>query len=212
MENVFKRKDDYDPVAEVYAAAYFNELDDKPLDKEYLNKFNELVGSEGLVCDLGCGPGQIGQYLKSLNMNVIGVDKSAKMIEVAKRFNSEIDFYCDDMTKLQVGNSSWAGIVNFYAIMHIPPSEIFNVLEEWNRVLASGGYLLLGFLVGEEVDRVSEFLDKEVDLEFYQFSSELVIKTLEAADFEVIESTEREPIFDIEYDSRRGYIIAKKTN
>jgi 2-polyprenyl-3-methyl-5-hydroxy-6-metoxy-1,4-benzoquinol methylase len=84
-----ERKDDYDPVAEVYAAAFLNELADKPLDREYLDKFRELVGTEGLVCDLGCGPGQIARYLKAMDINVIGVDKSKGMIEVAKRFNPD---------------------------------------------------------------------------------------------------------------------------
>ena len=79
-EKTSKYKDDYDPVAEVYAAAFLNELEDKPLDKEYLEKFRELVGTEGLICDLGCGPGQVARHLKSLKLNVIGIDKSKGMV------------------------------------------------------------------------------------------------------------------------------------
>ena len=209
-DKVSQRKDDYDPVAEVYAAAFLNELEDKPLDRELLNKFKDLVGEEGLVCDLGCGPGQIARYLKALDINVIGVDKSKGMVEVAKRFNPDIDFYCDDMTNLQVGNSSWNGIVNFYAIIHISPDEIKKVFQEWNRVLNHDGYLLMSFMVGEDVEHVDKLLNQDVDLDFYLFPSELVINSLESAGFEIIESMERDPYIGVEYDSRRGYIFAKK--
>ena len=211
MKNrISERKDNYDPVAEVYAAAFLNELSDKPLDRGYLDKFRELVGTEGLVCDLGCGPGQIARYLKSLEMNVIGVDKSKGMVEVARRFNPDLDFYCDDMSSLQVGNSSWAGIVNFYAIIHVPPKEILTVLQEWNRVLESNGILLMSYLVGEEIKYVSEMLDKEVDLEFNLYPKEYMENALVEAGFELIASMEREPYAGVEYQGRRGYFIAKK--
>lgn len=211
MKNrISERKDNYDPVAEVYAAAFLNELSDKPLDRGYLDKFRELVGTDGLVCDLGCGPGQIARYLKSLDMNVIGIDKSKGMVEVARRFNPDLDFYCDDMSSLQVGNSSWAGIVNFYAIIHVPPKEILTALKEWNRVLESGGILLMSYLVGEEIRYVSELLEKEVDLEFNLYPSEYMKKALGEAGFEVIASMERDPYAGVEYQGRRGYFIAKK--
>jgi SAM-dependent methyltransferase len=213
MENrISEKKDNYDPVAEVYAAAFLNELSDKPLDRGYLDMFRELVGTDGLVCDLGCGPGQIARYLKSLDMNVIGVDKSKGMVEVASRFNPDLDFYCDDMSSLQVGNSSWAGIVNFYAIIHVPPKEILKVLQEWNRVLESGGILLMSYLVGEEIRYVSELLDKEVDLEFNLYPREYMKNALGEAGFELIASMEREPYSGVEYQGRRGYFIAKKKN
>jgi SAM-dependent methyltransferase len=213
MENrISEKKDNYDPVAEVYAAAFLNELSDKPLHRGYLDKFRELVGTEGLVCDLGCGPGQIARYLKSLDMNVIGVDKSKGMVEVASRFNPDLDFYCDDMSSLQVGNSSWAGIVNFYAIIHVPPKEILKVLQEWNRVLESGGILLMSYLVGEEIKYVSEMLEKEVDLEFNLYPREYIKNALGEAGFELIASMEREPYSEVEYQGSRGYFIAKKKN
>ncbi len=207
-----ERKDDYDPVAEVYAAAFLNELADKPLDREYLDKFRELVGTEGLVCDLGCGPGQIARYLKAMDINVIGVDKSKGMIEVAKRFNPDIEFYCDDMRKLQVGNSSWVGIVNFYAIIHVPPKEIAKVFQEWERVLAPGGYLLMSFLVGEDIEHVDELFNQEVDLDFYLYPSEHMVNWLEEVGFEIIDSMERGPYSGVEYNSRRGYVFAKNKN
>ncbi len=211
MTNIIsERKDDYDPVAEVYAAAFLNELEDKPLDREYLNKFKDLVGKEGMICDLGCGPGQIARHLKSLGLNVIGIDKSKGMVEVARRFNPDIEFFCDDMTELNVGDSAWAGIVNFYAIIHVTPDEIAKVFDEWKRVLVPGGYLLMSFLVGEDIEHVDKLFNQEVDLDFYLFPSDHIIKSLEDSGFEMIDSMERDPYAGVEYNSRRGYIFAKK--
>ena len=47
----------YDRVAENYAAEYFDELGRKPFDREVLDEFAASVRSQGLVCEIGCGPG-----------------------------------------------------------------------------------------------------------------------------------------------------------
>ncbi len=46
------------------------------------------------------------------------------------------------MTKLEAQDASWAGIVAFYSIIHIPRSEVVAVLSEWRRVLRPGGALV----------------------------------------------------------------------
>ncbi|MBM3218880.1 MAG: hypothetical protein FJZ38_09390 [Candidatus Rokubacteria bacterium] len=53
----------YDAIADEYAQQYFDELDGKPFDRAWLDRFAESVKGRGRVCDLGCGPGQIARYL-----------------------------------------------------------------------------------------------------------------------------------------------------
>jgi len=53
----------YDRVAENYAEQFRDELDKKPFDRKMLDWLAEKVGGLGVICDMGCGPGQIARYL-----------------------------------------------------------------------------------------------------------------------------------------------------
>ncbi len=109
----------YDCVAEYYAGEYFDELTRKPFDCELLNEFAESLRGQGSVCDLGSGPGHIARYLKDRGLQMQGIDLSAEMVNCANRLNPGIKFTQGDMRRLQFDNGSLAGIVSFYAIIHL---------------------------------------------------------------------------------------------
>jgi hypothetical protein len=50
-------RESYDQLAEEYANHLFHELENKPFDRELLDRF--AAGVSGLVCDMGCGPGHV---------------------------------------------------------------------------------------------------------------------------------------------------------
>jgi hypothetical protein len=53
----------YDQLSDEYARRLFNELQNKPLDRQLLGRFAVETAGRGKVCDLGCGPGQVARYL-----------------------------------------------------------------------------------------------------------------------------------------------------
>ena len=53
----------YDVAAEDYAEAFAADLLRLPTDREVLDSVAERSQGDSLVLDLGCGPGQVGQYL-----------------------------------------------------------------------------------------------------------------------------------------------------
>jgi trans-aconitate methyltransferase len=82
----------YDVVAAEYAAKFSNELDDKPFDRELLDDLAREVAGRGLVCDLGCGPGQIGAYLAHRGCDVMGIDISPGMLQSARQRHGDMRF------------------------------------------------------------------------------------------------------------------------
>ena len=60
----------YDRVAENYAKQFRDEMDKKPFDRKMLDWLAEKAGSLGVICDMGCGPGQIARYLHSQGVEV----------------------------------------------------------------------------------------------------------------------------------------------
>ena len=63
----------YDRIADEYARQIYGELAGKPLDRAILDRFAERLRGRGVVCDMGCGPGQIGRYLADRGLRVVGV-------------------------------------------------------------------------------------------------------------------------------------------
>ena len=53
-----------------------DEMDDKPFDRDCLDRLARAVGDLGPICDLGCGPGQIARYLHRQGVKTLGVDLS----------------------------------------------------------------------------------------------------------------------------------------
>jgi ubiquinone/menaquinone biosynthesis C-methylase UbiE len=201
----------YDRVAEEYARHLYNELQHKPLDRELLDRFAERVRGKGLVCDLGCGPGQVARYLHDKRVEVCGADLSPGMVEQAQRLNPGIEFTQGNMLGLPVEDESWAGIAAFYAIVNFPPADLAAVMREMRRVLRPGGSLLLSFHIGEQIEHVSDLWGRAVSLDFYFFGVEQVTTELLAAGFETDEVIERGPYApEVEYQSRRAYIFARK--
>lgn len=201
----------YDPVAEQYAIHFIDELANKPFDRKMLDWLAERVGNQGVICDLGCGPGQVARYLQTIGYNACGIDLSAGMVQQAQRLNPGIPFQQGNMLALtNVSESSFSGIAAFYSIIHIPKSSVIDALREIKRVLRPQGVLLLSFHIGNQIVQLVEWWEKSVHLEFIFYETEEMKGFLRKAGFNILESIERDPYPDVEHQSRRAYIFAEK--
>jgi len=88
----------YDRVAAEYAARLNDELTHKPLERALLDAY--ATRASGPVCDLGCGPGQVGAYLRSRGARVVGVDLSHGMAQQARRLHPDLPVAQADMRAL----------------------------------------------------------------------------------------------------------------
>ena len=200
----------YDAVAGEYVRRISDELQHKPLDRALLDRFANAVRDRGPVCDMGCGPGHVACYLKERGIDVVGYDLSPKMAEAARLLNPDITFHQADMTALDHAAESWAGLVAFYSIIHIPPLEIPRTLREFRRILQPGGRLLLAFHIGDETLHLDDWWEQKVNIDFFFFQPEGMASKLHAAGFEIEEIIEREPYPEVEHQSRRAYIFARR--
>ena len=204
-------QENYDRLANEYARHLYHELEHKPFDREMLRRFAGDVGPRGEICDLACGPGQVARYLRDAGMNVFGLDLSPRMIEQARRLNPDVTFQEGDMMALNLADGSLAGIAAFYAIVNLPADALPAVFAEMARVLQPRGLLLLAFHVGDETIRPAELWSCPISMDFYLFPPTMIQLHLEAAGFVIEELLEREPYPpDVEYQSRRAYIFARK--
>jgi SAM-dependent methyltransferase len=200
----------YDRVADEYVRRIFDELARKPLDRQLLDRFAASVRDVGPACDMGCGPGHVARYLHQQGVVVSGVDLSPAMVELARQLTPGVEFQQGDMLALAAPDGAWAGIAAFYSIIHVPRENLAQALGELRRVLRPGGLLLLAFHIGEDTMHLDEWWGQRVSVDFHFFRSDEMAGYLRAAGFEIEEIVEREPYPDVEHQSRRSYIFARR--
>jgi SAM-dependent methyltransferase len=199
----------YAPVAGAYHEHLGHELDGKPLDRAFLDAFVERTRA-GLVLDIGCGPGHVTQYLASRGARAEGGDLSPAMVEQARASYPGLAFREADMFALPYEDASLAGVVAFYAIVHLRTDELAAPLREMHRVLAPGGLLALAFHIGADAVHVDVLFGVPTSLDFFMHKPEDVIAALVAAGFTLEARLDREPYPDAEHPTRRSFLLARR--
>lgn len=205
----------YDAIAQAYDAQLCDELDGKPLDRALLDAMAELTSS-GTLADVGCGPGQVARYLAARHDEVVGVDLSTAMIEIARRRSPQLHFEVASMLDLPVADAGWAGAVAFYSIIHLSSDQRARATRELARVVREDGWALVAFHVDSaqfatgQANHLKTWFDQEVDIYGFFLDPAEIATDLEQAGFAVWSTTLREP-FGQEFASRRAYLLARRT-
>jgi SAM-dependent methyltransferase len=205
-ERTRETRDSYDRVAAEYTRRIASELDGKPFDRALLDRLADELRGAGPVCDLGCGPGHVGRYLADRGVEVVGMDLSPGMLDEARRRNPGMAFLQGDMRAILVPGASWAGILCFYAIVHLSPEELRAAFTEFRRVLRPGGRVVVAFHIGDEFVYTEEWWDQPVRLDFVFHRTDFVVAALERSAFRDVTASERDPYPDVEHPSRRAYV------
>jgi len=199
----------YDAVAEQYTEAFVDELQRKPFDRDLLDRYADLVRGRGIAWEIGCGPGHVGRYLYDRGIPVSGLDLSAGMVAIASRLNPEMSFTQGTMLTLPVADAALAGIVSFYAIIHLARAEASQALCEFHRTLQPGGYLLLSFHGGQGEIQNDNWFDQDVRVSATLFEGDEMAGYARTAGFAELVVSERAP-YEFEHQTRRVYMLARK--
>jgi SAM-dependent methyltransferase len=148
----------YDTVAASYAELLRDAIDEEPVVRHVLALYAELVrrGGGGPVADVGCGTGRVTAHLRDLGLDAFGVDLSPGMIAVARRDHPELRFDVGSMTDLGLADGSVNGVLAWFSTIHVPDEGVREAFRHFRRVLRSGGWLLLGFYVGDHTTLKTE--------------------------------------------------------
>jgi ubiquinone/menaquinone biosynthesis C-methylase UbiE len=116
------------------------------------------------------------------------------------------------MRAMRFPDSSFSGVLALHSIIHFDYQSIVNAFREINRVLVPGGAFLLAFHIGNEIIVNREFLGESVTIELHLLEVGKIRELLTSTDFKILEVIERYPNPEIEYPSKRAYILAIKSN
>ena len=138
----------YDTVADEYAEKFGHDLDGLAFDRGLLDEVAAAVG-DGVVLDVGCGPGQAAGYLGRRGVRVAGVDLSERALSIARRRPGVFGGAVGDMCALPVRSAACGGLVLFYALHHLGRDALVDGLMELRRALVVGGVVLLATHEGQ---------------------------------------------------------------
>ena len=132
-----KTEDDYNRIA----TAFSNKRSYITPD---LLEFKKYVASGDKVLDLGCGNGRLLDVLSDIEIDYLGVDLSANLLEIAQEKHKSNRFLKMDGEKIPARDESFDVIFCLAVLHHLPSSrERVQLLKEVRRVLKPGGKLIL---------------------------------------------------------------------
>jgi SAM-dependent methyltransferase len=156
--------DAYQALAEAYAAA----VDTKPHNAYYelpamLSLMPDVAGLK--VLDAGCGPGRYSEWLIEHGADVLAVDASPKMIELAnRRLKGRVPIKQADLTKpLDFLEDAFFDLVLCPLVLDYI-EDLRRLFREFHRVLKVGGFFLFSLshpFSDCNVDRQTSYFDTE---------------------------------------------------
>ena len=204
----------HDVLAEFYADRWADALDHMPTDRVVLDLFCELTRTAGIgsteVADIGCGTGRLTPYLAARGLAPRGIDLSPEMIRVARRDHPDFDFHVADLRRLPFGDASLAGVLCWYSLIYLSPTDRSAAFGELARVIKPGGYLVTAFKIGDnQVRRAGRSTDLGVEFDVYWLSPDEVERRTTDAGFTTVFWAGRPA--EGQEGSPQGYLIARKS-
>lgn len=175
----------------------------------YVDRILDGLPSGAKVLDLGCGTGNpIARYIVQRGYDVIGVDESKKMLEIAKEVAPEAKFIHGDMVDIEFADK-FAGAVAWDSVFHVERKHHSTFYRKLANSLQVGGRLLLS--VGGSDAEGDPTSDNKSDAEgftsemfgqtfFYSgYEPKVARRLLEAEGFEI-------DVWEVDDPSSRGHI------
>lgn len=117
---------DYGKFASIYDRLIKADIDYGKIAKFVENIVDEAGFGKGIVLDLACGSGILTEKLKKLGYDMIGIDLSVDMLNIAKENNPDILYLCQDMREFEL-----YGTVDCICCM----TDALNYITEENELL-----------------------------------------------------------------------------
>jgi SAM-dependent methyltransferase len=146
--------DGYDAIAERYYA--WSDARPSATRRRWLARALELIPEGSDVLDLGCGAGVPMTRALAVGRRVMGVDISARQVELARAAVPEATFIKADMSALDLPPDSLDAVVAFYSLTHVPRADLPGLLAAVLGWLRPGGILIASMGAQDSPDAVEE--------------------------------------------------------
>ena len=153
-----------------------------------IEKLMQLLPPNPKIIDLGCGSGRDAKIFTSMGADVLGIDFSSNLIDIAKSHAPLVNFELMDIETMRFSASTFDGVWSACSLAHVAKEMLPNVLEKINFMLKENGYFYLALKKGSgEILECDSRYDGEYK-KFWSFFEEEELKNiLQAAQFKILE-------------------------
>ncbi len=174
----------YEGLAEAYAA----DRTEDGLGSEVLARFRDELPGSARVLDAGCGQGT--PVLRELTAATAatGIDISRAQLELAAESVPDAALAQGDMAALPFRDGAFDAVTAYHSLIHVPQGQHQGVIDEFARVLADDGRLLVSEGPAEWTGENPNWLDTGVEMQWHIAGAEATRRHLRNAGF-VVERT-----------------------
>lgn len=141
-----------------YASSYQEQYMSVDLYKTALNEFcNNLSNENASILDVGCGPGNVTQYLlqKRSSFNILGLDIAPNMVALAKVNNPLASFKVMDCLNISDLNEAYQGIICAFLLPYLSKEQAIEFIKSAVNLLKKDGLLYISTM--EDLNINSKF-------------------------------------------------------
>jgi SAM-dependent methyltransferase len=147
----------YDRIAERYAA--WGRVDEGSVKTRYRQRLLDLLPPTGArVVDLGCGTGaQVTRHLAERH-RVVGVDRSARSLAIARGSLPDVDLVRADLADVAFAPGSVDAVAAFFSVIHLPRDDHAGLFASVRRWLRPGGVFVVTLGLGDTAESWGDLL------------------------------------------------------
>lgn len=103
------------------------------------------------ILDVGCGSGRDSVFFANQRFEVVAIDGSQNLIDLAKQTDTRINWQCLRFDEIdhQSWQNSFTGIWACASLLHVPFDDLSKILNELITCLKSNGILYASFKYGD---------------------------------------------------------------
>jgi 2-polyprenyl-3-methyl-5-hydroxy-6-metoxy-1,4-benzoquinol methylase len=138
----------WNKIASVYQDKFMN-LDLYNDTYDYICNF--IPKRKAKLLEIGCGPGNITKYLLSQrsDFDILGIDISPNMIELAKKNNPTAKFAVMDSRRINGLEEKYDGIIGGFCLPYLSHIESKELISHSYELLNDNGLIYLSFVEGD---------------------------------------------------------------
>lgn len=184
----------YENVSRIYDDVAHDYHEKVHRTSDHITEFIKILPRGGKILEVGCGTGFDARYMMSKGFDVVGVDISTGMLGIAKKVCPKANFLQADIKTVEFDSKSFDGIFAAFSLIHLPKSDVPQVLEKFSTWIRPGGVIYIAVQSGESKERlIPAFFQKKGKFFLNVFSKEEIIKLLNNTGFSVVSCYQREP-------------------
>ena len=166
-------KNNYNAIARVYDENYGGIDSYTKYVREFLNKVDR-----DRIVELGCGSGAMANYMYECGKQVIAVDFSTSLLNIARRKYPNVEFYEADICEY-IPAIKYDGLITKDVLFHLPTKDLERVLKNFKRILKTGGKYCIIMDVSDNIGEniYTEELDDRYEI-YYNYMPVDTIKDM----------------------------------